>query len=427
MSTTARSVVTCLLNRRLFLALALSLLAVWLGGNLYSISQAARERAADDGGTVHAESEFVNRVPVFANDVVYNPVDQMLYVSVPSSVGPGGNSIVSVNPTTGVVGTPVFVGSEPGKLSMSDDGHTLYVFLEGAYAVRRYDTLTQTPGQRFTVGQDSFFGVYRAGDLAVAPGNPNLVAVARYYLGTSPLEAGVAVFDNGVQRTTTTPGHIVGANSLAFSASETKLYGGGDQPLETMTVNASGVTIASNTSFNVGQSIKFADGRIYSSSGQVVNPDTGVLLGTFSGTTGTIAFVPDPTVGRAYYVVRDFSGGAITLKAYDINTFVQVGSATLAGITGDPTALVRWGTNGLALRTSTGQLQIIRTSLIPSADPSPTPTPPLPTPTPTPTPVVPTFIRKVTLPNNDMVINPTNQQLYLSVPSSVGARGNSVT
>src|SRR5258705_8673073 len=181
MSSINGSVVRYILNHRLVLALIVSLLAVWLAGHVYSVGNAARGLFAADGGdTVHTESEFVNKVPIVANDVVYNPVDQMLYASVPSSVGSGGNAIVAVNPTTGAVGVPVFVGSEPNKLAMSDDGHSLYVFLDGAYAVRRFDTVTLTPGQQFTVGQDSFFGVYRAGDLAVAPGNPNLVAVARY-------------------------------------------------------------------------------------------------------------------------------------------------------------------------------------------------------------------------------------------------------
>ena len=104
---------------------------------------------------------------------------------------------------------------------------------------------------------------------------------------------------------------------------------------------------------------------------------------------------PDPTAGRVYYLGRDnfSSSGPLTLKAFDMNTFVLIGSATLSGITGDPTTLVRWGTNGLAFHTTAGQLFLLQTSIIPSSDPIPTPTP-TPTATPTPTPVpVPTFIR----------------------------------
>ncbi|HLL73227.1 MAG TPA: Calx-beta domain-containing protein [Pyrinomonadaceae bacterium] len=384
--------------------------------------------ASADSGDVQPSAEFIRQLSLPANDVIYNPADQMLYASVPSSAGAAGNSIVPINPVTGATGTPVFIGSEPTKLAMSDDGRTLYVSLEGAYAIRRFDTATRTPGQQFPLGGHSFFGTYLANDLAVAPGNPNVVAVARHYPGTSPPEAGVAVFDNGVQRPKTGPDHSVGADFLAFSATESKLYGGGySSGLRTMTIDATGVAATTYTTFSVGNRIKFANGLVYSSAGQVVNPDTSTLLGTFSGVS-TNAFVIDTTAGRAYYFTREnFGSGALTLKAFDLNTFVPAGSATLSGINDEPTTLTRWGANGLAFRTNTGKLYLIKTSLIPSSEPDPTPTPtPAPTTTPTPAPV-PTFIRQIPLLANDLIYSPQSQQLYASVPSAAGAKGNSVT
>jgi hypothetical protein len=387
------------------------------------------DTSADKGGGVRPYGEFVRLLSVPANDIIYNPADQTLYASVPSSGGVAGNSIISINPVTGETGTPVFVGSEPSKLAMSDDGHTLYVALDGASSIRRFDTLARTATQQFFLGQDSFHGTYTANDLAVAPGNPNLVAVARYYPGTSPPEAGVAVFDNGVQRTKTGPSHIEGADFLAFSATESKLYGGGYYAgLRTMTIDASGVTVNGKTSFDVRARIKFANGLVYSSSGQVINPDTSTLLGTFSGVS-TNAFVIDTTAGRAYYLTRDnFGSGALILKAFDLNTFVPVGSATLSGISGTVTTMERWGANGLAFRTDSGKVYLLQTSLIPSSEPNPTPTP-TPSATPTPTPVyIPTVIKQVNLPANDLVIDAATQTLYASVPSTAGgAVGNTIT
>ena len=412
--------------RKLALTLALVLCAGWLLSFAFPARRVAAAQEPAAAGDIQPQSEFVRLVSLPTSDVIYNPADQMLYASVPSSAGDIGNSIAPINPATGEVGTPIFIGSEPNKLALADDGRSLYVFLEGAYSVRRFDTQTRTPGLQFPIGQDSFYGVARAADLAVAPGNPNLVAVARYYPSTSS-PAGIAIFDNGVPRTQSGPGDIVGAQALAFAAA-TKLYGGGNTHLETMTVGASGVTVTSMTSFNVGSQIKLANGRIYSSSGQVVDPDAGTLLGTFAS-VNTNAFVPDPAAGRAYYLGRDnfSSSGPLTLKAFDMNTFVLLGSATLSGITGDPTTLVRWGTNGLAFRTTTNQIFLLQTSLIPSSDPIPTPTP-TPTATPTPTPVpVQTFVRQLALPTNDLIYNPQNQLIYASVPSTVGANGNSVT
>jgi hypothetical protein len=384
--------------------------------------------APDGGGDARPSAEFIRFVPQPANDLIYNPADQMFYASVPSRGGAAGNSIVSINPVTGETGTPVFVGSEPDKLAMSDDGHTLYVSLEGASAVRRFDTATRTAGQQFSLGQDSFHGSYSARDLAVAPGNPNVVAVARNYPAVSPSQAGVAVFDNGVQRSKTGPGHTGGADYLAFSAVGSKLYGSGQYTsLQTMSIDASGVTITGSASFSVHGKIKFANGLVYSSGGQVINPDTNTLLGTFSGTSSN-AFAIDVAAARAYFLTRNsFGGNEFTLKAFDLNTFVSIGSATLSGIAGEPAMMTRWGANGLAFHTSAG-IYLVQTSLIPSSNPIPTPTPSV-SPTPTPTPAnIPTVITKVNLPAKDLVINAATQTLYASVPSTGGATtGNTIT
>src|SRR6185295_14610587 len=110
---------------------------------------------------------------------------------------------------------------EPNKLTLSDDGHNLYVSLDGAAAVRRFDVQTNTPGLQFTLGQDSFFGRFSVGEFAVAPGNPDLLAVARF--SNSSGGGGVAVFANGVRRTNVASN----IDFITFSASASKLYGTG--------------------------------------------------------------------------------------------------------------------------------------------------------------------------------------------------------
>jgi sugar lactone lactonase YvrE len=422
-------------RQRLALLLTLAVLINCLAPAAFPSMQSALAESDKKGSaaaTADAATDFVTQVPLTVNDITYSPVTKKLYASVPSSVGANGNSITTIDPATATIGSSVFIGSEPSKMAMSDDGQTLYASLDGAYAIRRFNVATQTPDQQFSFGQDTFNGRYRINDLAVAPGNPNLLAVVRYYPGTSPPEAGVAVFDNGVQRAKTGPGHVEGSDFIAFSASASKLYGGGyTYGLRTMTIDSTGVTVNSKTSFDVGARIKFDNGLVFSSSGQVINPDTQTLLGTFAGASSPAyqsAFVPDSTAGRAYYVVRDTSNNTLSLKAFDIKTFLPAGSLALTGISGDPVSLVRWGANGLALTTSANKLYLIQTSLIPSAEPIPTPTPVVnPTPTPTPTPAPATFVRKVSLETTDLIYNESSQSLYASVPSTAGAGGNSVT
>ena len=372
---------------------------------------------------------FIRVINLTTNDILFNEQTQKIHASVPSSAGSSGNSITEVDPVGGTVGQSVFIGSEPNKLALSSDGQVLYASLDGAAAVRRFDVPTHTSGQQFSLGNESFSGTpFLAADLAVAPGNSNLLAVSRSRPGVSPPGAGVAIFDNGVQRPTTAGGND--SNTLlAFSASDSTLYGavnfGG---LQTLSISSSGVTIASTTPFNVGGDIQFQNGIVYSSTGKVVNPSTNTLLGTFPG-VGSGPFVVDSTVGRAYYIIGNSTNldQTVTLRAFDINTFLPLGEMTISDVDGTATSLVRWGPNGLAFRTNVNQLFLIQTSLIPSGTPVPSPTPtPVATPTPTPTPVE-VSVRQIQLNTKDLIYNSSQQTIYSSVPSSAGSIGNSIT
>src|SRR5262245_46949100 len=198
---------------------------------------ASRSAAAPDDPT-----DFVRRINLTTNDLIFSSSTGKIYASVPSSVGSSGNSLQALDPTTGLVTSTTFVGSEPNKLAISDDGHSLYVSLDGSFSIRRFDTLTNTPGLQFGLGSEFIFGRYSPGDLAVAPANPSVLAVARVYATVSPPEAGVAIFDNGVPRTNVGPNHSEGSDFLAYSDSVAKLYGTGQgSGLKTMAIDAQGV------------------------------------------------------------------------------------------------------------------------------------------------------------------------------------------
>ena len=175
-----------------------------------------------------------------------------------------GNSIAKIDPVTGQVESFVFVGSEPGKLALSDDGHTLYVTLEGAAAVRKFDITTQTAGQQFALGDSTSNGPFFVNDLAVAPGQPNVVAVARKNVTSQPNFEGVAIYENGVRRPVTTPGHT-GSDFIAFSAASSTLFGSsaGGGGIETMSVTPAGVSVVSTVSASGGGDFKFNNGFLY--------------------------------------------------------------------------------------------------------------------------------------------------------------------
>src|SRR6516225_9975636 len=60
-------------------------------------TQAGQPRPAGSiANDVETQDDLIRQVPLQANDVVYSRSTKMLYASVPSSAGAGGNSIVSI-------------------------------------------------------------------------------------------------------------------------------------------------------------------------------------------------------------------------------------------------------------------------------------------------------------------------------------------
>ena len=309
------------------------------------------------GGGESSPLNFSTYLPLATNDITYNSHDGKLLASVPSTGSPSlGNSVVTIDPYTGNVSNPIWVGSEPGKLALSDDGTTLWVTLNGASSIRKVDltTKTATSVQVYFAG-DPHTGLGNFTDLAVMPGNPNTVAVA--YSGV------VTIVDGTVKRTKTGQGSY-----FAFGTSPNKLYAGGSYSgYSVLTIDSTGVATSTSYSVsNAGYGLKYDAGRVYMTSGAVIDADAGTLLGTFSS-GGPVA--PDSTVGRAFILNNgtQYAYSFDQITAYDSSTLVPVGTLPISGISSDAsqtnTTLVRFGQNGLAVRTPT-QLYLMRSNLV---------------------------------------------------------------
>src|SRR5262249_426415 len=75
----------------------------------------------------------IRQLSLSANDLVYDPVTKRIYASLGSSAGANSDSIAVIDPVTGAVGPFIPVGSNPGKIAISDNGQNLYVGLDGAF------------------------------------------------------------------------------------------------------------------------------------------------------------------------------------------------------------------------------------------------------------------------------------------------------
>jgi hypothetical protein len=268
------------------------------------------------------------------------------------------------------------------KLALSDNGQYLYVGLEGEPAVQRIDLASRTVNLRFLLGTSSppLVNDFFVDDMQVLPGNSQAVAVSRRNNCCSPRHEGVAIYDNGVPRTRTTPGHT-GANVIEFSASAAILYGYNNETTEfgfrRMTVDAEGVFVASVfDSFRppptlisgFGVDIKFAGGRIFTTSGRVIDPVTPAPLATFGVPAFGNLVVPDASLNRVFFLSSDSSTSRWSLRAFDMTSVppVRLGREDISGVTGNPGSLIRWGAKGLAFLTSGGQIFLVEsTALIP--------------------------------------------------------------
>jgi uncharacterized protein (TIGR03437 family) len=314
------------------------------------------------GGGASSPVYLAVTIGLSAKSLVYDKTRGILYASVPSSQGSLGNRVVPIDPNTGVLGQAIFVGSEPGKMAISDDGAYLYVALDGSAAVRRVDLGSQTADLQFVLGSDSFFGSMYVDDMAVMPGNAHTIAVSRRYPGVSPRHAGVAIYDDGVKRTKQTQVHT-GSDRIEFSSSPSTIYGFNNETTEfgfrILTVDSDGVTetkvFGSAPVGGFGADIKYENGRIYGTSGAILSADTGTQAGVFTFPSGSFAsgLAPDSSLGRAFFSSNSLSGSGGGISVYDQTAFTRTGSLNVPALTASATGddvLVRWSEDGLAFR-----------------------------------------------------------------------------
>ncbi len=315
------------------------------------------------GAFAGASSAEVKTLPLRANDLLYDQHRGVIYATVPGSVPGVGNRVHVIDPLGGQVDHSVFVGSEPNKMAISDDGQYLYIALDGAAAVARFQLPNLIFDQQFPLGVDPFYGPLYVEDIDVQPDHPGVVAVSVKRLGVSPRHGGVAIYDEGVKRPTQTPGHT-GSNVIEFASVADRLYGYNNETTDfgfrTMKVDASGVvtlTTAPDYISGFGVDIEHAADVVYSTTGKALAPVGPVLLGTYTGVGSVTAVAPDPATGRVYFLTSD---GAIHI--YELSTFVFVDTIDVNtnGVADD---LVRWGDHGLAFTTTADQVVLLTLEL----------------------------------------------------------------
>ncbi len=302
-------------------------------------------------------------VDVVANDVAGDPTRNLIYASVPSSVATYGNNVVTIDGTTGVIVKSTYVGSEPDRMVISDDGKFLYVALDGSSNVERLILPSMTLDFTVSLSADSFFGPNVALDLAVSHVDSNVWASSSGNVGVSPqAQKGVVVYDGAVARPNgagrnSNPGCscdlLLGA--ITFGGDSNTLIGANNEStgfdLYVLTLNSTGVASikdyggAFSTFANERIHYEPVTGFVYSDSGNVLNPANGVPVGQYNY-SGTVAV--DGKLGAVFFAPTSSSGGTATLTSFDLTKFTPLNIESVANVLGSPVHLVRWGVNGVA-------------------------------------------------------------------------------
>jgi trimeric autotransporter adhesin len=338
------------------------------------------------GGGTSSPMAFTAYVSIVNNSLVYNPVNGLAYVTVPSTTGaPYGNTVVSVDPVSGAIGKPIPVGSEPNRIAVSDDGKFLWVGLVGGSAVRRVNLATRAADLQFSIAGNNT-GIYESPAtvqaLAALPGSDTAVVVATSGSGIWGSTFTLAIFDNGVMRTSSINDFT--ASALQVNGTRNEIYAANSGSYAVYTYSSSGLALKGavvNNGTYAGSGtddLQVAGGRVYTDFGAVYDSEAGALLGTFYSDATTKAQGPtaaDTTLGRVFILDGSLGSpsayGYNQIQAFDPNTFnlragntVPIGTINISG-TPNTTAshLARWGANGLLFRNGLG-VYSLRSNLV---------------------------------------------------------------
>ena len=310
-------------------------------------------------------------VSQLANDMVWDPINQVIYLSVPSLASSNGNTIATLNPTTGSVQSTQFAGSEPDALAISDDSQFLYAGLDGSSSVQRFKLPSMSPDINYSLGAGPYpFGPYYAGDLRVAPGLPDTTAVARGTPLTGPGPGGMEIFDNTTQRPTI-------ANESSYDSvqwgSDAKIYAINNAvssfDFYVLTVNSNGVSLSHDypnefSDFYVRLHYDSGTGYCYTDDGYVINPANGQHVGQFQASG---YMVPDSTLNSAFFFgqTQSQSGStSFTIESFNLTTFQPISEITIDNVRGYPLQFIRWGASGLAFNDDAGFVYVINSSFV---------------------------------------------------------------
>lgn len=310
----------------------------------------------------------LSKLTVQANDMVWDPVSQRMYLSIASSNAVDSNTITAVDPTTLQFGTSVSAGTGANRVARSADSSWLYAGMDTNGTVQRYSLPNLTPDVTISLGAGTGSLPNRAFDIAADPVSPNTIAVSQANSVTQP--GTVVMYDGATPR----PASVTGAvndpgplSSLCWAADGTELFGAFNtliiEPIRVFSVSSTGVQLTQSSKPANQGAIRCSalTGDVYGNYGLIYNPTANDasnslpidVLGVPSSPLQSTPLAVDDGLGLVWMAVQAVGdqSSQITIAAFDLQTNALLGSIEVSNVTGTPAKLIRWGTNGLALLT----------------------------------------------------------------------------
>jgi len=299
-----------------------------------------------------------------ASAVAWDSASQELYATTVEG-GAHSDSLVQIDPTTGTVGASMGFPVALTQLAISDDGQYAYVASKGESTVYRVELPSLTVDTQIPLGSIGTVPntLYQ---MAVAPGEPQTLAISLDDGGSPEYTPGVVLFDGAVQRQNLLPplNSRGSPAQIAWGVNASTLYALRVAPaspvpvdfgeIDTVTASASGLAIASAWSINLQNDVVgrlvYAAGRLYGLDAIVRDATTETILGQFTVPSGyeVISLLPDPANLRVF-ILADSPRTPLLLLCYDMQSFAMTSVTALdADIGGYPLNMTLWGTNGIA-------------------------------------------------------------------------------
>jgi trimeric autotransporter adhesin len=321
--------------------------------------------SAPGGGISQAQTLTVYAiVDVPASSLLFDPYSRLLYATIPSTAtNMTGNSVVTIDPVTRSVGSPVFVGSGPTVMAETDDGNYLYVGLNGANSLAKFDLLHQSLAATIPLSVTGSTSGVAATWLAAMPGSDSTLAV-----NIANGWNNFGIFDISGNTGTFRPnlsGIYEGVNPVFADASHVYAYSGTE--FYRYSVDTNGLTMIDGTTLvglsGYSGSVQLANGLVYGGGGGIINPSTippsqvATLPSIdfyFSGILGSgVAATADPSLQKEFVMMENTAGTwAYGLARYNLNTYLPEALVNIPALASSSSAnwtMLRFGQDGLAL------------------------------------------------------------------------------